>query len=293
MLVEMNVWQAARLDRAARWGRAFESTYPDDSASKLAYLRALIELGAWTEANELLGQTRELGDAGDDYMGWVYTHKGQWLAFAEGDTGKAVELAERHIRENLVPTPDWPDLSGRPPSLLRTFELLALVELGRGQAQSALDRYSTARLDPEKLSLEYFRGPAFPPAVVYATLQRYTGHAAEADRRLRKILPRIAEEPIRGGRGKGFTEFTIHAFLGETDAAIRALQTAVDEAWLPGWWSLKFGAFDANYAAVLEDPRFEPLYLRIVSRVAEMRESFRANPDLPEALLLEAGLAAP
>ena len=35
MLVDLNVWSAVRLDRAARWGRAFEAAHTEDWASKL------------------------------------------------------------------------------------------------------------------------------------------------------------------------------------------------------------------------------------------------------------------
>jgi hypothetical protein len=66
----------------------------------------------------------------------------------------------------------------------------------------------------------------------------------------------------------------------------------VNAGWLPGWWGLKFGVFDENYAAVLEDPRFTDLYDQILARVTEMRESFRANPNLPQDVLLESGLAS-
>ena len=215
------------------------------------------------------------------------------MAYGQDDMEKATRLAERDIREYLQTTPDWPDLSGQKLHLLTSFELLALVDLNRGDPQASLDRYQNAMLIPEKLSWRNFDARAIRAAVMYAILHRYTGQTEEGDRLLRELLSRISEAPIRGESGKGFTEFTIYAFLGETDAAIEALQAAVNDGWVLGWWSLEHGAFDENYAAVLEDPRFERLYDQIVSRVTEMRESFRSNPDLPQELLLEAGLATP
>lgn len=292
-LVEMNIWDAVRLDRAARWGRAFDAAYPANWGSKLTYASSLIALGAWEEANEVLDRTRQLADAGEDNMRWVYTYLGQWLAYREGDTERAIRLAESYIRENLLPTISWPDLSGQNGVLLTCFELLALVDLERGEAQSALDRYRDANLHAENLTSRNSHRRAIRPPVMYAVLHRHSGQPKEAERLLRVLLDRIAGQPVRGAHGQGFTEFTIHAFLGETDAAIAALQTAVDEGWLPGWWSLEHGAFDANYAAVLADPRYKRLYREIDSRVADLRESFRANPDLPRERLLEAGLASP
>jgi hypothetical protein len=256
-------------------------------------LRSLIALGAWEEADRALDRTGELAIAGDAYVKWVYTHQGQWLAYAKGDTERATRLAERNILENLVPIPSWPDLSGQAAPLLTCFELLALVDLSRGEAQTGLERYRNANLNADNLSWRNVDMRAIRPAVMFAVLHRYSGQPGETDRLLRDLLARIAEEPVKGDRGKGFTEFTIYAFLGETDAAIDALREAVDEGWLLEWWSLDYGAFDANYAAVLEDPRFRQLYDQITSQVTEMRELFRASPDLPQDLLVEAGLANP
>ncbi|HMB61063.1 MAG TPA: hypothetical protein VKN35_14215 [Xanthomonadales bacterium] len=292
MLIRMNAWDAARLDRAARWGRACEIAYPQDWNITLAFTRTLLELGAWGEANGLLDRAMALAESGDLYMSWIYTHKGQWLAYLEGDRERAVELAERYIREHLRTLTDWPDLSGQPPVMMRPFELLALADLSEGNAQAALERYTDARLNPEKMSLDYHDGPAITPAVMYAILHRYAGEPEASERLLRSLLPRIAQQNSENIRETGFAEFTVYAFLGETDKAIQALQAKVDEGWLLGWWSLEFGAFDPNYAAVLEDPRYKRLFNQIVSRVTEMRESFRANPDLPQELLQEAGLLA-
>ena len=101
--------------------------------------------------------------------------------------------------------------------------------------------------------------------------------------------------PVIGGLVSGVLVFNFapEAEGHGTDAAIDALQSAVDEGWLLDWWGLDHGDFDANYKAVLEDPGFKRLYNEIDSRVAELRESFRANPDLPQELLLEAGLSNP
>jgi TolB-like protein/Flp pilus assembly protein TadD len=291
-LVEFNVWDATRFDRAARWGRAFESKHPEDWAALHAYARSLMQLGAWDELDELYDDSRALGEARDPYITWAWLHLGQWLAYVRGDTERAVELAERYLRENLLPTSSWPDLSGLQKPLLRTFDLLALVDVRRGDAQTALDRYSNAHLDLDNLSRGALDGPAISPAVIYAVLHRYGGQPEEADRMLRELVPLADEQDSWGLGAGGFTVFTIHAFLGETDQAIEALQRAVDSGWLLGWWGLTFGDFDDNYAAVLADPRFEALHEEITSRVGQMRESFRANPDLPRELLLEAGLAA-
>ena len=90
-----------------------------------------------------------------------------------------------------------------------------------------------------------------------------------------------------------FVPFTILAMLGETDAAIAALQTAVDAhrpwGWW-GWWALKDGAFDPDYAAVLADPRYQVIYAGMQQKLAAMRQSYQARPELSEGELREAGL---
>ena len=293
MLVEMNLWDTNSLDRAARWGRAFEASHPDDWAAKLAYMRALIALGAWKEANELMQRTPHFGTGGSDFMNWVYTHQGQWVAYAQGDITAAVGLAERYIRDNLVATPDWPDLSRQMAPMVTSLDLLALVDVSRGNAAAALERYAAAHLDADKRSVDNFDNRALRPAVLHALLYRYVGQPEEADRLLRNLLERIADVPITGFEGKGFTEFTIYAFLGESDNAIEALRAAVDAGWLMEWWNLEYGEFDRNYASVLADSRFERLQADIEARVAAMRESFRADPDFPEEALRDAGLGSP
>jgi TolB-like protein/tetratricopeptide (TPR) repeat protein len=292
-LVETNLWDSVRFDRGARWGRAFEAAHPRDWAARHSYARSLMQLGAWEELDELYEVSRQLGEAGAPYLTWAWLHLGQWLAYIQGDTERAVELAERYIREFLLTSASWPDLTNMNAPLLRTFDLLALVDVRSGDARAALDRYTTAHLDLGNLSSSALDGPAVSPAVVYAILHRYAGQGEQADQYLRQLLLRVAEEPDHSFGRTGFAEFTIHAFLGETDRAIEALQAAVDDGHLLGWWGLTFGDFDDNYAAVLADPRFERLHEKIIGRVAEMRESFRANPDLPRELLLEAGLTTP
>jgi hypothetical protein len=121
------------------------------------------------------------------------------------------------------------------------------------------------------------------PALV-AALHRLTGDTETCDRILRDSLARIAAMPIKGDEGIGFLRFILHAFLGETNAAIAELDAAVESGFLQGWWRLKEGAFDPRYAAVLADPRFVKLYAEIESRVQHMREDFHAHPDLPEGM---------
>jgi hypothetical protein len=69
--------------------------------------------------------------------------------------------------------------------------------------------------------------------------------------------------------------------LGETDEAITELQRVVDSGWLSGWWILKSGEFDPNYAAVTADPRFVALNQGIEQHVAELRANYLENPELP------------
>ena len=290
LLVEENRLIPERLAIGARWGRAWESRYPEDVLAKHAYLRLLIELGAWSEAEGVIANAGERGRAGDEYMKWVETYQGQWVALAQGRDDQAAELAERHVLEMLKTLPKWPDLTKQPPHMLNSLDLLAMRDIRQNNASVALERYENAGLTIDNML--WYNGANMPirQAVVFAVLHRYVGQPERAELLLRGLLEEMSDTPISGDRGKGFTEFVIHAFLGETDGAIVALQQVVDEGFLFGWWGLEFGDFDANYAAVLEDARFKALHSEVLSLAAAQRDAFRQNPAMPHELLVKAGL---
>jgi hypothetical protein len=207
---------------------------------------------------------------------------GAHLAAAQGEIGQAAQLANTFSQTFFESLPEWPDLSKAP--AITMLDILALADIQNGQPQVALERYRLTLPDPKAWSYQNRGAGPLPTPALFAVLHRLTGDAETCDRILQDFLVRIAAAPVRGDDGIGFTRFNLYAFLGETDAAIVALEDAVKAGQLQGWWGLKAGAFDPNYAAVLADPRFVKLYAGIENRVRQMREDFLARPDLPEGM---------
>ena len=122
----------------------------------------------------------------------------------------------------------------------------------------------------------------FRPPVVIAVLQKLLGEKTLAENRLNQLLAQVESMPVMGSNdGRGFTEFTIHAFLGQSDRAFQALEAAIEAGYIHKWWTLKDGAFDPDYAKVIADPRFEALYRRLQERAGRMKSGFLEQPELP------------
>jgi hypothetical protein len=176
------------------------------------------------------------------------------------------------------------------------FETLALYDINRGQPKTALARYLEGYSDPLTASSAGYSGDTLRAPVMMAALFRLTGDEEAANDIFQAVLSRKPDEGVRepDDLHQDFTRFTVLAFLGETDAAIEALEHSIEAGWMLQWWGLKdAAAFDANYAAVVADPRFEKLYGKLVGRITAMRESFESDPDFPPEVLQQAGLVIP
>ena len=278
---EIYLYDTMELDEAARWGRAFWNAYPEEWSANASYLRPLLELGAWEDVKAvLLSMPAEAEPPPLPGLSYVGLSVGATLAAAEGDMDRAEELANSFSRYFYETWPAWPDLSKVP--FHRVLDIMALADIGQGKPQEALARYRTALPDPAFWSYINRGAPPLPTPALFAVLHRLTGDEETCDRLLRESLVHIADEPIIGDLGVGFLRFTLNAFLGETDAAIEALEEAINAGWLPGWWALKLGDFDPRYAVVTADPRFIRLHAGLEERVKRMREDFLRNPGLPE-----------
>jgi TolB-like protein/Tfp pilus assembly protein PilF len=280
---EIYFYDTGEFDEAARWGRALWRAHPEDWNAYTAYLRPLLELGAWDDADAVV-QAMPVETSNPPLPGVLYVRLsiGAHLAAAQGDIDQAEELANTFSQTFYESLPTWPDLSNAPATTM--LDIMALADINRGQPQVALERYRVALPDPNNWEFWNRGAGPLPTPALLAVLHRQTGDAETGDRILRDFLVRTAAQPTKGDEGTGFTRFISHAFLGETDAAIAALEDAVKIGHLQGWWGLKTGAFDPNYAAVLSDPRFVKLYAEIENRVRKMRENFLAHPELPEGM---------
>ncbi|HET6565288.1 MAG TPA: hypothetical protein VFG52_07740, partial [Xanthomonadales bacterium] len=281
-LIELHLYSTQKLDQAARWAMAVTQAFPEEWRVKLSAARTLLELGAWDENRQLLDSMPvEKASLQDKPFLWVQLVEAPRLALARGDYESAYFLAGEFSRVFLETLKEWPDLSSYAGPWTSGLDIQALIDIQNGESGTALARYHRLLPDPASWPTGNFAGMTLRTPVIIAALQRLEGEPEAAEAALRQLLLDISGRSITRPEGIGFTRFTIHAFLGDTDAAIAALEEAVNAGWLPGWWGLKLGAFDSNYARVIADPRFQNIYAKLENRVRQLREDYYANPELP------------
>jgi len=280
------------LAMAARWGHLAVLASPDaHGAVWRDYCRTLVELGAWDEA------ARELAavDASNDKSGLTRVYRlglGAQLRRAQGDLATAAESA-RAFKDALRNVTSRRDaLIGfidAPPAIV--LDALALQALFKGDAANALAHYESLFPGLEKLHPGLDGSAGVNSRVLKAAARKQLGDRAGAEAEMRAYLGELEQAPVHGQQGSGFIPFTLHAFLGEPDAALAALRRAADSGFTKGWWGLKDGNFDSDYAAVLADPRCQDLLGKIAAGVAAQRQEFLDNPDPPLEMQIAAGLA--
>jgi len=250
----------------------------------------LIELDAWDQAREAMA---EFEVAAEDlpepaHAVWMFRSIGYLRHLRHlGQLDEARSRAVLFMEEYLEPNPDWPNLSQiNGAELILTVQ--ALADIQDGQPEAALERFRFHFPNWEMFYGELESADFFRPVVIIAALLKMTGEKERALEMLGRYLD-LLENEIRESKAesRGFTLFTIYAFLGQTDEAIKALQWAMDNDWYKGWSLLRSGSFDPDYAAVLADPRFEVLYKQIEQEVAVMRDSFLENPEIPSQYSLQ------
>jgi TolB-like protein len=283
----MYLGRAARPDEAARWALAFRSTHPDDFRSHLELVHALIQLAAWNETEAALASLKASG-AQIGTAGSLNLYLEMQLARARGNIATAAEIARKFSQDYLEKAVFWPDLT-HAHDYHTIMVSLALEDLAEGRPQAALDRYQHHYPDWSLFSVhENSKSEIFRPDVMVAALQKQIGQSEEAGLRLRAYLAKIQDDPWLGeAEGVGFTRFTVHAFLGETDLAIEALESALEAGWILDWSELPQGNFDTDYASVTADPRFQSIYRELEARITAMRESWLAQPEIPEGYVLQ------
>jgi len=287
-MVDFHLSKTARLDEAARWGRAWRRAGPEDGMAPVFFHQALLNLAAWEPARELLEGMSVLADRNTAEVfnpaRWGELNQGMMMARLDGDLETIASLARQMSAEYWEPRAQWPvlqDVGWDSPGMTS----LALAEIGRGRADVALARFQAAYPGSFE-EMESRDNDLLRPVVMMAALHKQVGQRAHAEQLLRDYLT-FVRDPGNNWQfhPRDFTEFTILAFLGDTDGALDALRSVVDSGYLYQWYALKDGAFDPDYAAVIADPRFEALYARITDRVDELRKAYLEQPDLPDGLL--------
>lgn len=285
VLTDLYATKTARLDEAARWARAWRLAGPDDPLGRVFEQDVYMNLGDWERARTALGEIAAISAAHSqdafNSARWGELNQGMLMARRNGDLETAAALARQQSAEFWQPRSTWPVLQdvGYYSYGMTT---LALYDISQGQTETALKRYEAAYPGSfEDIDAQY--NDVLRPVVMLAALYKRTGDRAHAEKLLQDYLD-FVRDPANAAAfdPHDWTEFTILAMLGETDAALAELEAVVDSGYLYQWYMLKDGAFDPDYAAVLADPRFEALYGRVTTKVDEQRTGFQAQPGLPE-----------
>ena len=83
-----------------------------------------------------------------------------------------------------------------------------------------------------------------------------------------------------GGWFAGIEDVQIYAIRGETQKALDAFETAVDNKW--SFYSASLvGYGDPHLDSIVDEPRYQALVERLRQRMAAERAWFEANRDLP------------
>ncbi|HET6566207.1 MAG TPA: hypothetical protein VFG52_12410 [Xanthomonadales bacterium] len=280
------------LAMAARWSRAIMLADPKQRADAWReYCRTLAELGAIEEL-ELEQQKRVASVPNPDPLEQLYRlGREVQLSRHYGDMAKAAgyaqEFQQTFRRFTRKPT-GTVDPSGPPAALL---DAPALLYLQQGEPAAALDYYAGLYQSVDRQTFTTWETMGLNARLIHAIALKQTGQQAAAASNLRAYLEEI--KLWHPGEVRGLLPFAIHAVLGETDAAIKAFQQAVENHEVSAWWALKDGSVDEDYARVLVDPRFQAAFGKLERSLAAQREDFLANPDLPLDVRITAGLAKP
>jgi len=282
----MYLYSTGQLDEAARWGGAMVEAHPEDFIGYLGYLKALVDLGAWDRAEQVLIERSERRDAqsesgGEDAEDWVSR---ALLARARRDYAASAQWARKYSAAQFETARNWPVVSDFVRSPIVWFSL-ALADIQAGRPDEALTRY---RAGFPELSLPLLLNGGndlFRPAVATAALFKLTGQKYQGEALLQTALSQLHGQNVMGLEGIGFTEFTILALLGQKDEAVAALRSAIDAGWTQYWWALPEGNFDPDYRAVLADPECRREIARLESKVETMRNAYLAQPALPEGFM--------
>jgi tetratricopeptide (TPR) repeat protein len=124
------------------------------------------------------------------------------------------------------------------------------------------------------------------PAMNLSLALQETGERECADQMLNKILLQLQEMPRRGFRSYGFLDVEVHARQGETQQALDALRSAIDEGWRRTWWAQLEGS--PHMYSLLEVPEFKAMMTEIradmstqLTHVSEMEANGEMAP-VPE-----------
>jgi tetratricopeptide (TPR) repeat protein len=271
---------AGRFDEAARWARAFYRAHPEAGGALFAYSEALDMLGAWDEQRDLV-----------DGIGLPPSADTQWrlgklranvvVGVATRNCPRVIKAIDSFGHPFPAAGGPWSDarntMFGEAAVLARSF-----CEWIEGRPESALVMLQAGVPDWDQLRANAVNSWEFRAPVLASALLKASGRAAEANRILTAFLDQARDLPVVGDEGIGFGRFFALAVAGQTRQALDELEVAIDSGWTNLWWTLDLLDADPEFAAVTADPRFREITGRLHDRIAAMRASYRAHPELPE-----------
>ena len=159
------------------------------------------------------------------------------------------------------------------PGGVYTLAAVRNFDLKAGRYQEARARYEFAYPELFEDGEPIVHEDNFRAAIDLALVLSKTGEQERANRLLDNSLV-VASEMPKGSEGYGISVVLIHALQGNTEAALDALEDAIDQGWRTAWWF--YLEHDLNLDSVRDEIRFQNLVARIKADMAAQLEHLRA-----------------
>ena len=101
------------------------------------------------------------------------------------------------------------------------------------------------------------------------------GDADRAAEYIADVESFIARVSRLGWWGYGILDAEIAAIQGDREAALDALEAAIDAGWIENWWFNE--KYNPNLVSLHGDPRYEALFQRLADKAAEQLALYRAG----------------
>jgi len=264
--------------------RAYVKVQPAEYPSYYLWVTALMDLGAWEEASEVL---ETMMDRNSNIpmnfttrglpMSWnhletMFDHR---LARATGQWEKASALAKEQLayyRENAVLWPKLPYYMSE-----QAVATMARLDVRQGNPDTALKR-TEAAFPERSRDAERLAPDILDPLWLRTALLKQLGQSQEANQQLRRHLAflegdGVIDDPVR----IGWSRFIAQALLGERESALDELERIAGTPYHHRWYDVDTYSFDPDYAALVGDPRFVAIFSRIKARAKTMHEEYLAS----------------
>ncbi len=189
-----------------------------------------------------------------------------WLHLYRGETSEAVALSHQTAR---IWSRWYPSLA-----LLRDDHVAA------GRYQQAIDTYRQGYPELFDTHTPLVLEPTnYHAAIDLAPVLIEVGDDERANELLDQSLAFVRDWPRMGGYGHLISDVEIYAIKGDTQTALDALRSAIDDGWRATWW-LRLER-NSNLAGLRDEPEFQRMLGDLRADMAEQLEKVRANDQSP------------